>query len=115
MSHSEHYWRDPLISSHPQILLSKIAAHTLNLGTTPTSLLISCSALAHHSHLQFIYPGFLEKVKAAAGKSGTIESQRDARETLKTWFEADEVGVRTIVVHAAMLGSLLSRYTYEYV
>ncbi|ORY26042.1 hypothetical protein BCR39DRAFT_542336 [Naematelia encephala] len=101
------------IKHHPQILLGRIASHTLNLAVSPTPLLMSCSALAHHSHLQFTHPGFIELVKAAAGKSGTMESRIGARQTLEQWINQDRYSARVVFAHAAMLACLLKRYTFD--
>lgn len=79
----------------------------------PTPLLISCAALAHHGRLQFTLPGFLQKVKIAAGKSGTMDSRLSSAQTLSWWLNADRVGARRIFAHAAMLACLLTRYTFE--
>ena len=76
-------------------------------------MLTSCTALSHHSYLQFGYPGFLQKVKIAAGKSGTKESRVSAQQTLGRWLDSDRVVGRRIFAHAAMLTCLLTRYTFE--
>jgi hypothetical protein len=48
--------------SHPQALLDQLASHTFHSAASPTSLLLSCAALAYHAHLQFARVGFLERV-----------------------------------------------------
>ena len=79
----------------------------------PNSLLVSVSAFSHLSHIQFTWPGFLENIKIAAGKSGTEASKRDARSWLSSRISEDQVSAREILVHAGQLSSLLMRYTFE--
>lgn len=101
------------VKHHPQRLLSRIAGHTLNIAKTATPLLISCSALHHHCCLQFAFPGLLQKLKVAAGKSGTLDSQLEARQVLKTWINVDPYTSRVVFAHSAMLACLLKRYTFD--
>jgi hypothetical protein len=77
------------------------------------SLIVSVSALAHLSHIQFTWPGFLENMKIAAGKSGTEISKRDARVWLSSQISEDPINARAILVHAGQLSSLLMRFTFE--
>lgn len=79
----------------------------------PNSLIVSVSALSHLSHIQFIWPGFIENIKIAAGKSGTETSKKDARLWLSTRIDQDQVGSRSILAHAGQLTSLILRYTFE--
>lgn len=79
----------------------------------PNSLIVSVSALSHLSHIQFTWPGFLEKIKIAAGKSGTEASKRDATSWLSSRISDDQVHARLILVHAGQLTALLARYTFE--
>ncbi len=101
--------------SHPQIILKRLSTQTLNSALPPTSLMISCTALYYHSHMQFTFLGFLQVVKIAAGKSGTATSRAAARTTLSQWVNGDVVGARQVFANAAMLSCLLLRYTFEYV
>ncbi|RSH90377.1 hypothetical protein EHS25_000982 [Saitozyma podzolica] len=103
----------PNIKHHPQALLDQLASHTFHSAASPTSLLLSCAALAYHAHLQFARVGFLERVKIAAGKSGTAASREAARVTLSEWINSDVVAARNIFAHAAMLRCLLWRFTFD--
>ena len=81
----------------------------------PNSLIVSVSALSHLGHVQFTWPGFLENIKIAAGKSGTEASKGEARSWLSSRILDDPVNARAILVHAGQLTSLLSRFTFEFV
>jgi hypothetical protein len=63
--------------------------------------------------MQFTWPGFLDKVKIAAGKSGTEESKLNARAWLSSRISDDVIGARSILVHAGQLNALLIRFTFE--
>ena len=63
--------------------------------------------------MQFTWPGFLNDVKVAAGKSGTEESKADARESLRARIVEDAIGARFILSQAAQLSALLARYPFE--
>jgi hypothetical protein len=101
--------------SYPQVILKRLSSHTLISALPPTSLMISCTALYYHSHMQFTFPGFIQVVKVAAGKSGTAASRAAARMTLSQWINSDAVGARRVFANAAMLSCLLLRHTFEYV
>lgn len=99
--------------SNPQELLDQLSVCFHFLSYTPTALLVSVSALSHLGHLQFTWPGFLDKVKVAAGKSGTRESELNARAWLCSKISDDVIGARSILVHAGQLNALLIRFTFE--
>lgn len=63
--------------------------------------------------MQFTWPGFLNNVKVAAGKSGTEESKADAQDWLRARIAEDPVGARSILVQAGQLSALLLRFTFE--
>ena len=86
---------------------------TLNMPFPPTPLIISCAALASHAHLQFTRLGFIELVKAAAGKGGSFESKSDAQQTLMAWINSNGIGARRIAAYAGVLSNLLTRHTFE--
>jgi hypothetical protein len=81
----------------------------------PNSLIVGVSALSHLSHIQFTWPGFLENIKIAAGKSGTDTSKINARLWISAKIAQDQIGARSILAHAGQLSSLLLRYTFELV
>jgi hypothetical protein len=81
----------------------------------PDSLIVSVSALSHLGHIQFTWPGFLDNIKIAAGKSGTENSKNEARLWLSARISEDPVSARSILVHAGQLSALLMRFTFEYV
>jgi hypothetical protein len=99
--------------SNPQEILDQLSVCFHFLSYTPTALLVSVSALSHLGHLQFTWPGFLDKVKIAAGKSGTEESKLSARAWLCLRISDDVIGARSILVHAGQLNALLIRFTFE--
>ncbi|BCS28427.1 uncharacterized protein APUU_61475A [Aspergillus puulaauensis] len=98
---------------NPQELLDQLAVCFHYLSYIPTPPLVSISALSHLGHLQFTWTGFLDKVKIAAGKSGTEESKLNARSWLSSRISDDVVGARSILVHAGRLNALLIRFTFE--
>ena len=79
----------------------------------PNSLIVSVSALCHLAHIQFTWPGSLDNIKIAAGKSGTENSKTDARLWLSARISEDLVGARSILIHAGQLSALLMRFTFE--
>jgi hypothetical protein len=95
------------------MLLDQLAAYTFNSASAPSPLLLTCAALAYHSHLQFTRIGFLDQVKIAAGKSGTLQSRATARQTLSEWINHDRAATRNVFAHGAMLSCLLNRFTFE--
>lgn len=99
--------------SNPQMLLDQLSDSCSITSCLPNSLIVSVSALSHLSHIQFTWPGFLENIKIAAGKSGTETSKEDARLWLSAKIAEDQVSARSILVHAGQLSSLLLRYTFE--
>lgn len=101
------------ISSDPQEKLDQLSACFHFLSYIPNSLLVSVSALSHLGHIQFTWLGFLDKVKIAAGKSGTDTSKRDARGWLSARINEDPIRARSILLHAGQLNSLISRFTFE--
>ncbi|KAJ5619437.1 hypothetical protein N7510_003421 [Penicillium lagena] len=101
------------LKHNPQEILDQLSVCFHFLSYTPTALLVSVSALSHLGHLQFTWSGFLDKVKIAAGKSGTEESQLHARAWLCSRISDDVVGARSILVHAGQLNALLIRFTFE--
>lgn len=99
--------------SNPQELLDQLSASSHSLPNKPNSLIVSVSALSHLGHMQFTWPGFLNNVKIAAGKSGTEESKQDARSWVRARIEEDPIGTRSILAQAGQLSTLLSRFTFE--
>lgn len=93
--------------------MDQLSASCYSLSYMPTSLIVSVSALSHHGHIQFTWPGFLHNIKVAAGKSGTERSKADARLWLSTRISEDQLNARSILVHAGQLSALLMRFTYE--
>jgi hypothetical protein len=79
----------------------------------PNSLIVSVSALSHLGRIQFTWPGFLENIKIAAGKSGTENSKNGARAWLSARIAEDPVNARSILVHAGQISALLMRFTFE--
>jgi hypothetical protein len=75
--------------------------------------MVGCAALAYHAHMQFTITGFLDKVKIAAGKSGTSGSKESAKATLVQLINVNHMATRNILAHAAMLTCLLDRFTFE--
>ncbi|KAJ6443388.1 Heat Labile Enterotoxin Type Iib [Purpureocillium lavendulum] len=102
-----------IFDSNPQELLDQLSTSSHSLPNKPNSLIVSVSALSHLGHMQFTWPGFLNNVKIAAGKSGTEESKSDARSWVRARIEEDPVGMRSILAQAGQLSSLLSRFTFE--
>lgn len=102
-----------MLLSNPQELLDQLSACLHFLSYIPNSLLVSVSALSRLAHIQFTWPGFLDKVKIAAGKSGSDESKRDARSWLSTRIAEDPISARSTLVHAGQLNALLMRFTFE--
>ena len=100
-------------STRPQILLDQLARHSLNTPSTPTSLRLSCVALAYHSHLQFTRFGLLEQIQIAAGKSGSPEIREAAQIDVALQLQKSPTVARNIFAHAAMLRCLLNRFTFE--
>ncbi|OBT68701.1 hypothetical protein VE03_01825 [Pseudogymnoascus sp. 23342-1-I1] len=98
---------------NPQELLDQLSASCYSLSYMPNSLVVSVSALSHHGHIQFTWPGFLHNIKVAAGKSGTERSKADARLWLSTRISEDQVNARSILVHAGQLSALLMRFTFD--
>lgn len=74
---------------------------------------MSVSALSHLGHIQFTWPGFLDNLKIAAGKSGTEKSKKDARSWLSARISEEPASARSILVHAGQLSALLMRFTFE--
>ncbi|KAL1406153.1 hypothetical protein Q8F55_007837 [Vanrija albida] len=104
----------PAYEIHPQALLDQLARHTLASATAPTPLLVSCAALAYHSHLQFTEVGFLDQVKIAAGRAGHDGAQQDAaRRTLAGWMRVNHAATRNVFANAAMLSCLMSRFAFD--
>ncbi|KFZ03327.1 hypothetical protein V502_11042 [Pseudogymnoascus sp. VKM F-4520 (FW-2644)] len=98
---------------NPQELLDQLSASCYSLSCMPNSLVVSVSALSHHGHIQFTWPGFLHNIKVAAGKSGTERSKADARLWLSTRISEDQRNARSILVHAGQLSALLTRFTFD--
>lgn len=107
---------DPIsnLSSNPQELLDQLAASCQVSRTAPNSLLSSVDILSHLGHIQFTWPGFLNYVKVAAGKSGTEESKLVAKEWITARIASDPAGARFILSHAARLAAILARHPFEY-
>ncbi|PWI75924.1 C6 and C2H2 transcription factor [Purpureocillium lilacinum] len=103
----------PTFNYNPQELLDQLSASSHSLPNKPNSLIVSFSALSHLGHMQFTWPGFLNNVKIAAGKSGTEESKQDARSWVRARIEEDPIGTRSILAHAGQLSTLLSRFTFD--
>ncbi|CEL02560.1 hypothetical protein ASPCAL03728 [Aspergillus calidoustus] len=101
------------IKHNPQRLLDQLSVYFHSLSLPPTPSLLSVSALSHLGHLQFTWTGFLDKVKIAAGKSGTEESKLNARSWLSSKISDDVVGARSILVHAGRLNALLIRFPFD--
>lgn len=101
--------------SNPQEILDQLSVCFHFLSYTPTALLVSVSALSHLGRIQFTWPGFLDKVKIAAGKSGTEESKLNARAWLASRISDDVICARSILVHSGQLNALLIRFTFEWV
>ncbi len=99
--------------SNPQVLLDSISVNIFHTSVSPTPLLLSCAALAHHSHMQFTRIGLINEGKIAAGKSGSAESRLAARASIAQWVRSDPGGCRNVVAHAGMLSSLLHRFRFE--
>lgn len=108
-------WNRPSLITprHPQHLLDRLRVLSLSTHLHPTPSLVSCAAIANHSHLQFTRLGLIELVKTAAGKGGTALSRSRAKEKLVAWTTADVCGARRVAAHAGMLSCLLTRYTFE--
>ncbi|KAH8805434.1 fungal transcriptional regulatory protein [Xylogone sp. PMI_703] len=98
---------------NPQMLLDQLSDSCSTASCIPNALIVSVSALSHLSHIQFTWPGFLENIKIAAGKSGTEASKCDARSWLSSRISEDQISARAILVHAGQLNSLLIRYTFD--
>ncbi|KIM99147.1 hypothetical protein OIDMADRAFT_56312 [Oidiodendron maius Zn] len=98
---------------NPQILLDQLSDSCNTVSCMPNSLIVSVSALSHLGHVQFTWPGFLENIKIAAGKSGTEASKGEARSWLSSRILDDPVNARAILVHAGQLTSLLARFTFD--
>lgn len=102
------------LNSNPQELLDQLAVSCHVSRTAPNSLLSSVDILSHLGHMQFTWPGFLNYVKVAAGKSGTEESKSVAKEWITARIASDPAGARFILSHAAQLAAILARYPFEY-
>ncbi|KAL2127172.1 hypothetical protein VTI74DRAFT_11208 [Chaetomium olivicolor] len=103
----------PTFNYNPQELLDQLSVSSHSLPNKPNSLIVSVSALSHLGHMQFTWPGFLNNVKIAAGKSGTEESKADARSWVRARIEEDPVGARSILAQAGQLSALLSRFNFD--
>ncbi|OAQ75458.1 fungal transcriptional regulatory protein [Purpureocillium lilacinum] len=103
----------PTFNYNPQELLDQLSASSHSLPNKPNSLIVSVSALSHLGHMQFTWPGFLNNVKIAAGKSGTEESKQDARSWVRARIDEDPIGTRSILAQAGQLSTLLSRFTFD--
>lgn len=77
--------------------------------------MVSCAALAYHSHLQFTQTGLLDQIKIAAGRSGSAAAQAEAREAVGQWMHSHPAATRNVFANAALLGCLMRRFNFEYV
>lgn len=100
-------------TSLPQSVLDRLAFSWHETSTNPTALMVSTTALSHHSHIQFTRPGFLEHCRLAAGKYEGNTRREPGREWLREWSRREPREARTIIVHAAQLYALLARFTFE--
>lgn len=90
-----------------------LSASCQSLCTRPNALTVGILALSHLAHMQFTWDGFLNRVKVAAGKSGTEESKAEARSLIRSQIAEDPVGARFILVQASCLGTILARHPFE--
>lgn len=102
-------------NSNPQELLDELSLSCHSLNAVPNSLSIGVCALSHLGHMQFTWPGFLNNIKIAAGKSGTEESKATARDWVQSRINDDPAGARHILTQAGQLSAVLARYPFELV
>ncbi|EGX97024.1 Fungal transcriptional regulatory protein [Cordyceps militaris CM01] len=98
---------------NPQQLLDELSVSCHSLHALPNSLTIGVCALSHLGHMQFTWPGFLNNIKIAAGKSGTEESKATAREWIQSRIQDDPAGARFILAQAGQLSAVLARYPFD--
>ncbi|OAA69693.1 Fungal transcriptional regulatory protein [Cordyceps fumosorosea ARSEF 2679] len=103
----------PTLKYNPQELLDELAVACHSLTALPNALSIGVCALSHLGHVQFTWPGFLNTVKVAAGKSGTEESKAGARAWIRSRVQDDPAGARFILAQAGQLSALLARYPFD--
>ncbi|KAI5476244.1 hypothetical protein MNV49_007944 [Pseudohyphozyma bogoriensis] len=100
------------VENNPQLLLDSLSTSIATSARTPTSLLFSAVALAHHSYLQFTLSGFLDEAKLAGGRAGA-EKKAIARRWLRERMVEEKVSMRRILAHAALLNQILTRHCFD--
>lgn len=98
---------DPSMSSKrsPQTLLKRVVDVWLFISDQRSAAFMTITALSHHAHIHFAFPGLLEMIKAAGGKPSTegVSPKESARQWLPRWIDAYPVSARRAMVHAAQM------------